>query len=345
MGWSRRIGVALGVLVLGTTAVLAGQALDGPDQPTGSHRPGSNSGRTGDPKEFAGLGPPPAPALAAPAVATTTESEIDLTGSLPADLGDGAADRLRIYVNDDLIRTRRLPRSSPFTLSGIPLVPGENRISAALSGPGGEGLHSPPVVVVRDSAEPIIIISAPRPETVLTRAEVTVRGRTEPLASVSVTNVTLADQSAVDADAEGQFQAIVPLALGSNEIVVASRDAAGNRGSARLDLVRSESMAAIALTVSPNSLLLARLPGELDIVATVHDELGQPVGGAEVFFSVSVPGLAATTYRATTIYGRAIWQDVRVPRDGTTRGRGRVTAQVTLAGGQQLAETASFSVR
>jgi hypothetical protein len=337
------------VLALGATVVLAGQALDGVDRPAGTSRPGStggpSNGSSGSPDGLSGLGPPPAPALAMPAEAATTASEVDISGSFPADMGYGRADRLRIYVNEELVRTRRLPRSPPFTLRDIPLVPGENRISAALSGPGGESLHSVPIVIVRDSNEPIIVISAPRPEAALTAPHVTVRGRTDALASVSVTNVTLAKESAVDADAEGQFEAIVPLALGTNEIVIASRDAAGNRGSARLDLVRSESMAAVALTVSPDTLLLTRLPGEVSIRATVNDELGQPVDGVEVFFSISVPGLAATTYRATTVNGRAAWPGVRVPRDGTTKGRGRVTAQVTLAEGQRLTETASFSVR
>jgi hypothetical protein len=345
LGWSRRIGVALGVLVLGAGAVLAGQALDAPDQPTGTSRAGPSTGPMSGPNAFSDLGPPPAPALVAPAEAATTASQIDLSGSLPADLVDGGADLLRIYVNDELVRTRRVPRATPFTLRGIPLVPGENRITAALRGPGGESPRSVPILIVRDSDEPIIVISAPRPETVLTAEQVAIRGRTEPLARVSVSNVTLPGESSVEADAAGQFEVTVLLALGSNQIVVASQDPAGNRGSARLDLVRSESAAAVVLTVSADTLLWNRLPTELDIVATVYDELGQPVEEAEVFFSISVPGLAATTYRATTINGTAAWPGVRVPRDGTTRGRGRVTAHVTLANGQQIAETASFSVR
>jgi hypothetical protein len=133
--------------------------------------------------------------------------------------------------------------------------------------------------------------------------------------------------------------------MGPNEIIVASRDAVGNRGSARLDIVRSESLAGVALTVSNEILLLNRLPAELEVVATVHGELGLPVDDVVVFFSMSVPGQAATTYRATTVDGTAAWPGVRVPRAGTTKGRGRVTAQVTLPNGQQVAETASFSVR
>jgi hypothetical protein len=345
VGWPRRIGVALGILVLGASVALAGQALDGPEQPGGSPRGGSNISPTGGPDVISGLGPPAAPVFVTPAESATTATEIDLSGSLPTGLAEGAADRLRVYVNDELVRTRRLPRSTPFTLRDIPLVPGENRISATLSGPGGESARSEAVVIVRDSNEPIIVISAPGPDALLTAAQVTIRGRTEPLATVTVTNLTMPGDSSVEADAGGHFEAIVTLAMGPNEIIVASRDAVGNRGSARLDIVRSESLAGVALTVSNEILLLNRLPAELEVVATVHGELGLPVDDVVVFFSMSVPGQAATTYRATTVDGTAAWPGVRVPRAGTTKGRGRVTAQVTLPNGQQVAETASFSVR
>ena len=345
VGWPRRIGVALGILVLGASVALAGQALDGAEHPGGSPRSGSNISPTSGPEAISGLGPPAAPVLVTPAEPATTATEIDLSGSLPTGLPDGAADRLRVYVNDELVRARRLPRSTAFTLRDIPLVPGENRISATLSGPGGESARSQAVVIMRDSNEPIIVISAPGPDAVLTAEQVTVRGRTEPMATVTVTNLTMPGAWTVEADPGGQFEAVATLAMGPNEVTVASRDALGNRGSARLDLVRSESLAGMELSVSNEILLLNRLPAELEVMSTVRDELGLPVDDVAVFFSMSVPGQAATTYRATTINGTAAWPGFRVPRAGTTRGRGRVTAQVTLPNGQQVTETASFSVR
>jgi hypothetical protein len=78
VGWPRRIGVALGILVLGASVALAGQALDGPEQPGGSPRGGSNISPTGGPDVISGLGPPAAPVFVTPAESATTATEIDL---------------------------------------------------------------------------------------------------------------------------------------------------------------------------------------------------------------------------------------------------------------------------
>jgi hypothetical protein len=346
VGWARRIGVALGVLVVGASVVLAGQALDDPGRPARTPSAATSSG----PVAASSSSVPAAPTLAAPADETTTASTIDLSVSLPADAADANADRLLVYVNDELARSRRLPPESTFIVRGVPLVSGENVIAASLSGPAGEGARSAPVTVVRDGGDPVIVISAPAPGARVATDELAISGRTEPLASITVTNKSLGADFAAEVTAQagddGRFRAVVALVIGPNEIVLESTDGAGNRGSARLDVVRTEqSLATVTVTVTPDALVLKRLPATLDITASVADHAGRAVRDAEVVFSLSVPGLAATTYRAPIVNGTASWLSVGVPRTGTTKGRGRVTAQLTLESGQQLVGNASFSVR
>jgi hypothetical protein len=335
-GWARRLGVALAMLIVGATVVLAGQAALN-DSGIG----GRPSATMPSPSPTPGL--PPPPTLLQP-VAVTRAPAIDVQVGLPS-VTPVARHRLLLYVNDQLVVDRRLPRSDSYTARDVPLDAGENVISATIRGPGGESLPSTAVHVTRDLIPPLIIVSSPTGNLPVIEPALTLRGTTEPDATLSVVNNTTGQSLTMTTTDGGAFELSVQLAMGTNELLLEATDVAGNRASTNLAVVHSESRAAVSLSVSPMAIDRSRLPVRIDLVADVTDELGQRPDGAAVTFSLSPPGQPTVTYQATTIAGRAAWRSYRLPAEGTSKGFGRASVVVELASGDTLQKTAPFSLR
>ncbi|MEX2546795.1 MAG: hypothetical protein WD830_03290, partial [Chloroflexota bacterium] len=172
MGWSRRIGVAGAfVLLIGAGIAFASGTLD-------------NSDRTGAGPTHAPAPRPPAPTLLEPESALTRSPSVDVAGMLPPGLGRAVADRLRVYVNERLARERPVPADEAFRVTDVELAEGGNEIRATLVGDGGEGELSAPINIIRDSMPPAIRISRPESGATVYGATETLRGRTEPGASL-----------------------------------------------------------------------------------------------------------------------------------------------------------------
>jgi hypothetical protein len=338
--------VVLALLILGTSMVLAGQALQSPaDGPPGSTpRPGSTS-QPGTTPAVGAMPVPSAPALNPPEQALVTSASIDVTGTLPGGLPRDGSHRLRIYINGDLVRERRLPRRDAFRVDSVPLRQGENAVQAAIVGPGGESLHSAPVAVSRDDVAPVIRLMEPRDGATIHSDTQLLRGRSEAGAALEISNRATSQTWEVIADADGRFEVALSLALGRNRIAVHARDEAGNRSRASIDVVREEGVAAVDLSLSRDTLAMDALPTALNLTARITDELGAAVDGAEVTFSISPPGQSTTTYRTTSSNGVAVWRAVRVPREGTASGPGFATVLVALPSGRTLQGSARFTIR
>lgn len=277
---------------------------------------------------------PPAPRLLPPEKSAVNTDSVDLEVALPERPASGGRYRLRIYVNGELAHERRLPRRSPVLVETLPLLEGENSISAAISGPGGEGLPSAPLVVVRDEKPPPIEITSPADGEEVFVDQILLQGRTEAALRVIISNGANGEPQAVTADEEGNFEVTLQLASGNNEIALRTRDAAGNRSRATLSVIRAESSAGVTLHVSPGELNVESLPASVTLVARVQGVLGEPLDGAEVTFSISIPGQATSTYRTTSgAGGVAAWRGFRIPRDGARAGQGLVTVMAVLSDG------------
>jgi hypothetical protein len=337
ISWSRRIGAALALLALGGSIVLAGQALDDGVDP--ASRPSAGPSR--EPL-------PPAPVVGQPAQTLIAATTIDLDVQLAGGLAPRSAYRLRIYVNDELVREQRLPRDEPALLTDVPLQPGDNWISVAVWGPAGESLHSAAVHVVRDDEPPPIHVSAPTSRNVYTR-QVVLRGRTEAGARLIVRNPASDENYELDVGGDARFEIQLNLAMGENVITLRAIDAAGNRSRATVRLVRLESSAAVTLEARPATLKLEDLPATVTLQARITGLRGEPVDGAQVTFSISVPGQQTSTYQTTSHAGLAVWRGVRIPRDGAREGHGLATVMVVLGDGLDdeltLQESASIVFR
>lgn len=331
------MGIALALLLVGGSLVLANQALD-------QGRPGGaeQGGHTPAPV-------PPAPALLPLEQTLLARASVDLVVELPGGLAPRGDYRLRIYVNGEPAREERLPPEALAKVDDVPLHQGANRITAAIHGPRGESLHSAALQVERDDVAPAIEMTSPQAQRAIYTEQAALRGRSEPLALISVRNVTTGQEQETEADTNGRWEVRLDLALGRNVVTLRSRDRAGNRSRASVRLERVESQASVSLEVRPAELEVADLPATLRLVARVRGLRGEPLDGAAVTFSLSAPGQQTLTYTTTTRDGLASWSDIRVPRDGAREGQSLATVMVLLDDGQgdllRLQESASIRIR
>jgi hypothetical protein len=326
--------LVLGLLLLGASIVLAGQAFD-----RGGSVPGSSPAG-------AASGPPPAPTLLQPSSAITGSAAVDVSGTLPAGLAGAADYVLRIYRDDRLVRERPLPASSPWTLHGLDLHSGDNTFTAAIAGPGGESLHSAPITITLDDQPPVLDLVRPtRASSQTTAASATIAVRTVAGAAVRLTVRSTGKSVESVAGADGRFSTLVDLARGRNSFDISATNELGNTAKLRVVIERVTSLASVALTVEPDLIRAARLPQTIDLVAAVVDSVGRPADGAQVTFSVSPPGQPTATYTTTSVKGVARWTGFRLLAGPAATGRGGATVLVILANGEQLTDFASFSVR
>lgn len=285
--------------------------------------------------------PPPPPTLLAPSVDITRADTIDVTALAPTNLRRDQHYVVRVYVNDAQIRDVDLPDQEQFTIQNVPLDEGANSIRVSLVGDGGEGTQSAPVAITRDDIAPDIRVIQPS-DKVYTESE-TLVGKTEPGADISVTDGGGHDLEA-SLQPDGRFSVDLLLAIGNNWLTLRSTDAAGNKSTSRVTIVRAPSAASLDLVVTPTDLFTADLPATVELTVNVHDELGRPVDGAEVTFSVSPPDRETTTYHATTANGRARLTNLTIdPGDAT--GPWLVTALAVLPSGTELRGDGSFSLQ
>jgi hypothetical protein len=286
----------------------------------------------------------PAPQILTPAAVLTRDAAIDLTLIRPSGLGAAKSYTVRITVNGAKALDRPLPEQEQFVITGIELTEGENSIRAALLDTAGIGATSAALIVTRDTTAPVIRVTRPEPGSTVYTATDTLRGRTEPGATISVTD---ASGAAIDAtvDADGKFTADLTLAVGANELALSSRDPAGNVASAHITINRADSLATLTLDVSDDTLKATDLPQTLSATADIRDERGQPVDGAQVTFSLSPPNATTLTYRTSSASGQATWPEFNIASADDPHGSWLVTVLVELPSGTELRANKSISVR
>lgn len=345
--WPRRIGIALGLVLVGGTIALAGSgALD----------PGLEADPSLEPSALAATSPSatttalpssplPAPSLAGSATAVTREGEWQVKALIPGGVPDRRRSRLLVYRGDEVVAEARLGRGEEQIIGNIPLRRGENRLSVSIRGPAGEGPASPQLVVTRDDVAPEISIVDPAAGAEVNAERITVSGDTEAGSQLTLSNVTTDRSTSAAVAGDGSFRGEIGLGPGTNELTLRATDAAGNEDTAQLTVIRGEGVAEARLTLSETDFAVRRLPGAISLRVLVMDAEGATVDGAEVVFSLSPPGLPTNTYRTVTTRGQASWLDVSMPRDGATPGNGFATARVTLADGSLVDVVAPFTFR
>ena len=277
---------------------------------------------------------PVAPVLDAPTQVATNVASVTVTGSVPASIvGRRAGITIRLYValpKKEPIQVREVPlgETPNFAIADVALQPGRNEFSATVMGPGGESEASPIVVYVLDTTKPKIAISSPKDKATVNGASVTIIGKTQGRAAISVRDAASGRIVIGVADGTGAFQVVLPLADGTNEISVTATDPAGNATTVVLTVRRGTGELKVTLNASAYRISAAKLPRTLELRAVVTDPEGKSLAGRDITFTLSIPGVPPITGDETTdASGVAVFR-TSIPA-GATPGSGPGTAFLT----------------
>jgi hypothetical protein len=272
------------------------------------------------------------PLILAPEEPYTNQPSVDLVLTLPGDVAGDPEQRVRIYLT--LPEQRPAPilevavgATPTLVVPDVELTEGRNDFTATLVGPAGESEPSPLVTWFLDVAAPKVEITTPRDGQTVNRAAVTITGKTQGRTTLVARNEANAATVTAKAGNDGAFELVVPLDRGTNGISIVATDVAGNVSTVVLSVRRGTGRLTAGLSATPYQLSRARLPDPLELTVVVTDPDGRPLEGAEVTFTLSVPGIQVVTSEAVTGgNGRAVFRTT-VPK-GAELGPGLATVLV-----------------
>lgn len=276
-------------------------------------------------------------AAAAPVVATPSEpytnlATVDLQITVPVVTVGNTAARLRVYLT--------LEGQAPAVIKEVPigstvrmivpvdLTPGRNDFHATIAEAGIESEPSPVVTFILDTDPPKIVLTSPNDGGTVNRPTAVIVGTTQPRTTLLARNATNGQSFSGVAGSDGAFSLNLPLEPGANAITIDGRDPAGNMGELALSVVRGSGKLTATLTSSAYRIATSSLPVSLQLSVLVLDPDGQPITGAAITFTLTVPGIPPVSKDAVTGGdGRATFSTT-LP-SGVTVGNGIATAFVT----------------
>ncbi len=290
-----------------------------------------------------------APALTAPRQAYTNQPKVTLTGSVPSAAIGQVGDSIRIEVSVEgaapvPVKDVPVPEIAAFSVPDVPLAPGRNDFTATLISAAGTSDPSGAVTYILDTTPPPVTITSPANGTTVNATSVKIAGTTQPQSTVSARDEANAATVTAQAGTDGSFVLTLPLADGTNGITVTATDPAGNTGQAVVGVTKGSGVLTARLSASPYR-LSAGSGGNLTVTVVVTDPNGQPLPGANVQFTITVPGLAPIqpAEMPTDATGTATFTTA-VPPGGTAGQTGLATALVTTAAYGQASARAALAV-
>jgi hypothetical protein len=346
---ARWLGVALVVGALVTAMVMA---------MTSRVEPGTGSTSAGD--VGAAIAPTatetPLPVASGEGVPTELPM-VDLTSDHVSDplVGNVTRDRdatLAITVPETHLRTRDLTLlvlhdgevvqaikkpSDTEDPHPIALEEGPNRLTARLAGPNGAGPAATDIEILLDTQPPTLSVDAPRDHQPVEGDRVTVRGASDPGTTISIVNRRTGAESPLTVGPSGEFEEVVLLEPGENELRIKASDVAGNVESLVRSVDRAGAGVKPKISVTPGQLSARQLPRSVRVIARMHDKEKRPVKGARVTFTLSVPGQATARSKevVTGADGTAVWK-VEIPSEGIETGDAQVTLVAQLPTGARV---------
>ena len=272
-----------------------------------------------------------APLIALPSEPYTNQATVDLQITVPSiEVGNTAA-RLRIYrglAGQPPVRIAEVPMSSTIQLIvPVDLTPGRNDFYATVAQAGVESEPSPIVTFILDPDPPQILLTSPTDGGTVNNETATLIGTTQPRTTLLALNAANGTSISGQAGTDGGFTLDLPLEAGSNAITITGRDPAGNIGVLTLSVVRGSGQLTSTLSSSANRISIASLPVSLQLRVLVRNPDGQPLPGATITFTLTVPGIPPISKDAVTgADGRATFTTT-LPT-GVTVGAGLATVLV-----------------
>jgi len=341
-----RIALLAGVVALGLGVIYVGVGgLGFVVKGIGSTVGGFVEGVTATPSPRASVAEvSDSPSLASPVEPYTSESTVDLVVTVPASLVGDLDHRIRVYLtlpdqNPAAIAEAQLA-DAPKTIIPVELTDGINDFTVSIVGPGGESDRSLPVRYVFDDEPPKVTITSPKNNATVNSSAVQIKGKTQARTTLLASNAANGSRIAGTAEADGTFSLSLALAAGTNKITIAATDPAGNQSEASLSVKRGTGKLTVTLAASDYSIKRSQLPEPVTLTATLTDPDGKALAGADVTFTLSMPGIPTVTVDAkTSAQGKATFKTT-VPK-GADIGQGSATV---LVSSEQFGSTEDFTV-
>jgi Glucodextranase, domain B len=285
-----------------------------------------------------------APILAAPDEPYTANKNVDLVITLPAAVVGSDAYQVRVYLalkdQQPALVAQQPVGDAQKKVVPVVLEKGINDFTVTILGPSGESDTSPVVRYVLDTAKPKVIISSPKNGAVVNAKKVTITGTVQARSILIARNVDNSTSITATAGSDGSFSLSLGLTTGTNHITIDATDPAGNVAEATLSVRRGTGKLTVVLTASDYSISRKGLPEVLKLTAEITDPNGSPLSGADVTFTLSIPGIPTITGPATSdSNGRATFTTT-IPK-GADLGQGSATVLVSSS---DFGSTQDFTV-
>ncbi len=275
------------------------------------------------------------PLIAAPAEPYTNQVKVDLGVTVPNAIVGQAGAKVRVYVALKGQAARALKDvpvgGTPKIVIPVELIDGQNDFTATVISAGGESEASPIVTYILDTAPPQIALTSPKDKATVNLATTDLVGKTQARSRLLARNEANGSSITGTAAADGAFTMTLPLQTGSNVIRITATDPAGNGAELVMTLVRGTGVLKATLAASAYRFVTTALPGNITLTATITDPDGQPLKGAKVTFSLTVPGISPIQQPdvVTGADGKAVFT-TSIPKSATV-GQGQASVLVTTA--------------
>ena len=130
------------------------------------------------------------------------------------------------------------------------------------------------------------------------------------------------------AGTDGTFTLDLALSTGVNKITITGTDPAGNVTVATLSVGRGSGKLTVSLSASTYQIKRSQLPAPVTLSATVTDPDGRALAGANVTFTLSMPGIPTVTIDGKTSASGQASFTTTIPK-GASIGQGSATVLVT----------------
>lgn len=273
-----------------------------------------------------------APTLAPPQEPYTNASTVDLVVTVPSAMVGNTEHRIRVYLALKDLAPQPIQEvpiaDNPKTVIPVELAKGINDFTVTIVGPGGESDTSAVVRYVLDTSKPKVTITSPRNNAVINGKSVVIKGKVQARSTLIARNTDNEQGLAGTAEADGTFRISLPLTTGVNHITISATDPAGNESTAELVVRRGNGKLTVKLTASDYSFSRRALPQSITLNATVTDPDGNPLSGADVTFTLSIPGIRPITAETKTNDAGKASYETKIPK-GAERNQGNATVLIS----------------
>jgi hypothetical protein len=210
----------------------------------------------------------------------------------------------------------------------VELTAGSNTFTATIVRPGVESEASAPVQFILDQAPPPITLIRPANGSTINAGSVELNGTSQPRSTLLARNEANGASQAGTAEADGTFTLVLALDDGENILSIRATDPAGNVTDSTLTVRRGTGRLTARLAVSAARIQVSGLPQEIQLSGLVANPDGQPLAGAAITFTLSIPGIRTVTSETVTgADGRAAFATTIAA--GALPGQGMATVFVT----------------